>query len=99
MNVVAPPATFWPAAVATGLATVMCVESGMFVTSRATFVTVPSALVRGMGRLNPSWNDAVLETATVAVFDSSRVTVACRGGQVAASHSTHDYGRFSTPFC
>ena len=39
----------------------------------------------------------MLATVSVAVFDGSPVTVVWRGGQVAASRTTHDFGRFSTP--
>ena len=61
------------------------------------FVTVPVALVCGIVSVWPTMNGAVLATVSVAVLDWSPVTVVWRGGQVAASRTTHDFGRFSTP--
>ena len=69
----------------------------MFVITRVVLVIVPLALVCGIVSVWPTRNGAALATVSVAVFDWSPVTVVWRGGQVAASRTTHDFGRFSTP--
>ena len=59
---------------------------------------VPSAFVCGTVSVKPIMNGLVSATVRVAVFDWSPVTVVCRGGHDAASRTTQERGRFSTPF-
>ena len=61
------------------------------------FVIVPLAFVDGMVSCWPTMNGLVATTVIVAVLDWSPVTVVWRGGQVAASRTTQDFGWFSTP--
>ena len=62
-----------------------------------TALPLPSALVWGTVRENPIRNGVVSATASVAVFDWSPLTAVWRGGQDAASRTTHDRGSRSTP--
>src|SRR4051794_22772532 len=100
MNSMVPSPTVWPAVVATALASVMCVASGMFVMTREAAVVGPSALRCGTVTVKPSGNTLESATASVVAFDVVPTTVVWRVGHVAASRTTQDFGRFSTPlFC
>src|SRR4051794_23185358 len=79
-NTTAPPATFWPAATATGPVSVTCVASGIAVITDVTVATVPFALVTGTLSVNPSGKGLESASVSVAVFAWSPVTVDWRGG-------------------
>ena len=95
---VAPSTTRWPAPVATADARVSVLPA-MFVIRRVVLVIVPLAFVWGIVSVKPIRNGLVSATVSVAVLDCSPVTVDWRGGRALASRTTHDFGRFSTPFC
>src|SRR5688572_27777759 len=95
---IAPFTTRWPAAVATGLARVSVLPA-MLLMRRVVFVMVPLALVCGTVSVKPIRNGLASATVSVAVLMCSPVTADSRGGQALASRTTHDFGRFSTPFC
>src|SRR4051794_13404999 len=69
----------------------------MSVIRRVVLVIVPVLLSWGTVSVWPTMNGAVLATVSVVTLDWSPVTVVSRGGQVAASRTTQDFGRFSTP--
>ena len=98
---VAPSTTRWPAAVATADASVSVLPA-TFVIRRVVLVIVPLAFVCGIVSVKPIRNGLVSATVSVAVLDCSPVTVDWRGGHSVppfSERTTHDFGRFSTPFC
>src|SRR5262245_33193251 len=94
----APPATVWPAVVATAVARTTLVASGIATISRVVLVIVPFAFVCGIVSVMLTFIWLVSPTVSVAVFDCAPATVAVRGGQKAVSRVTHAFGWFSTPF-
>jgi hypothetical protein len=72
----------------------------MLVITRVVLVIVPFAFVCGTVSVKPIRNGPAFATVSVAVFECSPATVDSRGGQAPGSvRTTHDFGRFSTPFC
>ena len=66
----------------------------MLVITRVTF----SRLACGTVSVKPSGKTLASATVIVVEFVAAPVTVDWRGGQAPASRTTHDFGRFSTPF-